>query len=248
MPALAELSARDLLDKARECTASASSLKRVDTTEQSMAAIIDEKRLEQKPQTNVVTIEIDRSKLLARQTAMVEGKVLIILKQGVKAAMKLGHGPWEIPTGLYASIAKDMGNLFVCERETPESEKNAPAWKVALTEPCGGEEAFVIETEGDTAVPLAQERMANGLARSFPGDPALRPKVKVLQYFSKHWIGKTDHRHLLTEQRSKVRMAMVLPNGQQQLIEQTSKTTSRYDYDDVSIEIPVEARRILSPD
>ena len=91
MPALAELSARDLLDKARECTASASSLKRVDTTEQSMAAIIDEKRLEQKPQTNVVTIEIDRSKLLARQTAMVEGKVLIILKQGVKAAMKLGH-------------------------------------------------------------------------------------------------------------------------------------------------------------
>ena len=100
MPALAELSARDLLDKARECApASAPTLKRVDTTEQSMAAIIDEKRLEQKPQTNVVTIEIDRSKLLARQTAMVEGKVLIILKQGVKAAMKLGPGPWEIPRG-----------------------------------------------------------------------------------------------------------------------------------------------------
>ena len=89
------------------------------------------------------------------------------------------------PKGLYASIAKDMGNLFVCERETPESEKNAPAWKVAGTEPCGGEEAFVIETEGDTAVPLAQERMANGLARSFPGDPALRPKVKVLQVLFK---------------------------------------------------------------
>jgi hypothetical protein len=247
MPVLAEPSARALLDKARDYVASAPAMRRVDTTEQSIAAIIDQGRVEQEPQTNVVTIEIDRSKLLARQRAVIEGKPLIMLKQGEKAAMKLGAGPWEIPTGFYANIAKDVGNLVVCEIEAPETEKNAPIWKVTGTELLDGQEAFVIETEGNTAVPLAQERMAGGIAKAFPGDPAQRPTIKVLEYSSKHWIGKSDDRHLQAVQRSKVEMTIALPNGKRQLIEQTSKATSVYSYEKVAVEIPEEAQRILSP-
>jgi hypothetical protein len=243
---LAEQSARALLDKARDYVASAPTMRRVDTTEQSIAAIVDQRRVEQGPQTNVVTIEIDRSKLLVRQTAMIEGKPLIMLKQGEKAAMKLGAGPWEIPSGPYENLARDLGNLFVCETEAPETEKNAPTWKMTGTGLFDGQEAFVIETEGNTAVPLAQERMTHGIAKAFPGDPAQRPTVKVLEYSSKHWIGKFDARHLQAVQVSKVEMTIVLPNGQRQLIEQSSKAASRYSYEKVAIEIPEAAQRILS--
>jgi hypothetical protein len=246
MPAPAEQSARALLDKARDYVASAPTIRRVDTSEQSIAAIVDQRRVEQEPQTNVVTIEIERSKLLARQTAAIQGKPLIMLKQGEKAAMKLGAGPWEIPTGPFENMAKDMGNLFVCEVETPESEKNAPTWKLTGTELLGGQKAFVIETEGNTAVSLAQERMAKGIAKVFSGNPAQRPTIKVLEYSSKHWISTSDYRHLQAIQISKVQMTIALPNGKQQLIEQTSKATSRYSFEKVAIEIPAEAQKVLS--
>jgi hypothetical protein len=245
MPALAEPSARALLDKARDYVASAPAIRRVDTSEQSIAAIVDQRRVEQQPQTNVLTIEIDRAKLLARQTTTVQGKSLVMLKHGKKAAMKLGAGPWELPTGPFENMAKDMGNLFVCEAEAPETENNAPKWKLTGTELLGGREALVIETEGDTAVPLAQERMAKGIAKAFSGNPDQRPIMKVLKYSSKHWIGKSDYQHLQGMQLSKVQMTIVLPNGNRQLIEQTNKATSRYSYEKVAIEIPEEAQRIL---
>jgi len=247
MPALAQPSARALLDKARDYVASAPAIRRVDTTEQSTVVIIDNRRAGQEPQTNVVTIEIDRANLLARQTAAIQGKRLVMLKQGEQAAMKLGAGPWEIPTGPFANMAKEMGNLFVCEVETPESEKNAPTWKLTGTELLGGQEAFVIETEGNTAVPLAQERMIEGIAKVFSGNPAQRPIVKVLEYSSKHWISKSDYQHLQAIQISAVQMTIVLPNGKEQLIEQSSKATSRYSFEKVKIEIPEEAQKFLSP-
>ena len=125
MPALAEYSARELLDKARDKAASEPLLRRIDTIEQSTAVIAGQKRMQQQPQTNVVQIEIDMTRHLARHTGKVQGKELIMLKQGEKAAMKLGTGPWEIPTGPYENLAKDMGNLFVCEIETPETKENA---------------------------------------------------------------------------------------------------------------------------
>jgi hypothetical protein len=246
MPALAEQSPRALLDKARDYIASAPAIRRIDTSEQSAVVIVGQRRVEQKPQTNVVTIEIDMSKHLARQTATIQGKELVMLKQGEKAAMKLGTGPWEIPTGPFENVAKDMGNLFVCEIETPESEKNAPNWKLTGTELLGGHEAFVIETEGNTAVPLAQERMAKGIAKVFSGNPAQRPTVKVLEYSSKHWISKSDYRHLQAVQISKVQLTIDLPDGKQQLIEQSTKATSKYSYDKVMIEIPEDAQKILS--
>jgi hypothetical protein len=156
LSAPAEQSARALLDQARVYVASAPAIKRVDTTEQSTVIIVDQRRVEQEPQTNVVTIAIDMSKLLARQKGTFQGKEFILLKQGEKAAMKIGAGPWEIPTGPFENMAKDMGNLFVCEIETPETEENAPVWELVGTELLDGQEAFVIETEGNTAVPIAQ--------------------------------------------------------------------------------------------
>ena len=219
LPALAGQSARALLDKAGDYVASAPAIRRVDTSEQSAVVMVGQRRVEQKPQTNVVTIEIDMSKHLARQTATIQGKELIMLKQGEKAAMKLGTGPWEIPTGPFEKMAKDMGNLFVCEIEAPETKGNAPNWKLTGTELLDRHEAFVIETEGNTGVPLAQERMAKGIAKVFSGNPAQRPTVKVLEYSSKHWISKSDYRRLQAVQISKVQMTIALPDGKQQLIE-----------------------------
>ena len=168
-------------------------------------------------------------------------------KQREKTAMKLGTGPWEIPAGPFENMAKDMGNLFVCEIETPESKENAPKWKLTGMELLGGHEAFVIETEGNTAVALAQERMAKGIAKVFSDNPAQRPTVKVLEYSSKHWISKSDYRRLQAVQISKVQMTIGLPEGKQQLIESFSKATSKYSYDKVTIEIPEDARKFLSP-
>ncbi len=246
LPVLAEASARALLDKARESFASAPVFRRVDTSEQSAVVTMGQRRAEQLLHTNVVTIEIDMSKLLARQTATVGGKQLVMLKQGEKAAMKLGTGPWQIPTGIYANIAKDMGNLFVCEIETPETEHNAPVWKVTGTERLDGHDAIIIETEGNTAAPLAQERMAKGIAKMFSGHAAQQPVVKVLEYSSKHWINRSDYRQLKAVQLSKAQLTIALPDGTQQLIEQSSRATSRYDYNQVTIEVPADAQKILS--
>jgi len=246
MPALGEQSARELLDKARDYLASAPPLRRIDTIQDSVALVVGQRRIEQEPQTNVVTIEIDMSRHLARQTTTVQGQELVMLKQGEKAAMKLGSGPWEIPSRPYENLAKDMGNLFVCEIETPETKENAPVWKLVGTELLDGHEAFVIETEGNTAVAIAQARMTKGIAKHFSGNPAQRPIVKVLEYSSKHWISKSDYRYLQTVQTSKVVMTLALPDGKQQLIESSTRGTSRYSYEKVTIEIPEGAQKVLA--
>ena len=134
-----------------------------------------------------------------------------------------------------------MGNLGVCEIEVPETKENAPTWKVAGKELLDGDEAFIIESEGNTLVPLVQERMAKVFAKALPGDPAEQPSVKVLEYSAKHWISTSDYRHLQAVQISKVEVSVALPGGKQQLIEQSSKATSRYRYDKVTIEIPEAA-------
>ena len=126
MPALGEQSGRELADRARDSMASVPALKRVDTSQVSNALIVGHERKEQEPQTTVTQIEIDMSKLLARMTATVQGKELVVLKQGERAAMKLGAGPWKIPSGPYESMIKGMGNIFQCEIETPETKESAP--------------------------------------------------------------------------------------------------------------------------
>ena len=246
MPGLAGDSPRALLDKACDYVASAPAIRRKDTIEQTDVVITGQRRMEQEPQTNVATIEIDMPKHLARYTAMFQGEKLIMLKQGGKTAMKLGAGPWKTPAGPFGNLAKNLGNLFVCEIETPETKKNAPDWELTGTELLGGDEVLVIETQGNTAVPLAQERMAMGIAKAFAANPTQQPTVKVLEYSSKHWIGKTDYRYLRTVQKSKTLLTINFPDGSQQLIESSLKTTSEYGYNKVIIEIPEDARKVLS--
>jgi hypothetical protein len=248
IPALAEYSARELLDKARDKAASEPLLRRIDTTEQSTAVIAGQNRMQQPPQTNVVQIEIDMARHLARNTSKVQGQDFIMLKQGEKAAMKLGTGPWEIPTGPYENLAKDMGNLFVCEIETPETKDNAVTWKLAGTELFDGNEVFVIESGGNTAVSIAQERMTKGIAKAYSGNPGNPPTVKVLEYSSKHWINKSDYRRLQAVQTSKYQVTFALPDGNSQLMETSSKATSKYSYEKFSIEIPEDAQNLLSKD
>ena len=197
-------------------------------------------------QTTVLTIEIDRPGHLARQTTTVQGQQLIMLKQGEQAAMKLGAGEWQLPAGPYETMAKDMGNLFVCEIESPETKENAPIWKVTGTDLLDGQETLVIETEGNLAVPIAQERMSKGLTKVFADTPLKQATVKVLEYSSKHWIRKSDFCHLQAVQTSKAELSIPLADGKTQVIEQSLKATSKYSYEQVNIEIPEDARKILS--
>lgn len=95
-----------------------------------------------------------------------------MLKHGEHAAMKLGKGPWEIPTGNFGRMAQNMGNLFYCEIAVPETKENAPTWKVVGKELLDGEEAFVVENEPGTGLQLADERMAKGFAKVLAGNPA----------------------------------------------------------------------------
>lgn len=246
MPALAQQTGRELMDKARNSMASVHALKHVDTTQVINALIVGQERFVQEPLTTVAQTEMDMSKLLVRFSTTTQGKELVVLKQGENAAMKLGSGPWEPPSGPYESMIKNMGNLFQCETETPEEKGNAPVWKLVGTELLDGQEALVIETEGNTAVAIAQERMTKGIANAFPGDPAQRPTVKVLEYSSKHWISKSDFRYLQTVQTSKVLMTVPLPDGKQQLIESSTKGTTRFSYDKIAIDIPEEAQKVLA--
>ena len=176
MPTLAEESGRELLDKARTVLATAPAIQRVDTTELSGVLILGEARIDLTPQKTVVAIDIEMPKQLARQTGMFKGQELVMLKQGEHAAMKLGKGPWEIPTGNFGRMAENLGSLFYCEIVAPETKENAPTWKVVGTELLDGEEAFVIENEPNTGLLLAQERMAKVFAKELPGNPAERTK------------------------------------------------------------------------
>jgi hypothetical protein len=221
-------------------------LRRIDTSQVSNALIVGHERKEQEPQTTVTQIEIDMPRLLVRFTGTVQGKEVVVLKHGERAAMKLGSGPWEIPSGPYETMIKGMGNVFQCEIETPETKQTAPVWKLVGAELLDGHEALVIESEGNTAVALAQARMTQGIAKVFPGDPAQRSTVKVLEYSSKHWISKADYRYLQTVQTSKVVMTVPFPDGKQQLIESSTRGTSRYSYEKVTIEIPEGAQKVLA--
>jgi hypothetical protein len=248
IPAWAEFSARELLDKTQAKAAAEPVLKRIDTNEQSSVVIAGGQRLEQPPQKSVLQIEIDQTRRLVRHSTTIQGKEFVMLKQGDKAAMKTGDGPWEIPTGQYEQMAKDMGNLFVCEMETPEDKKNAPAWKVAGTEVFDGNDVFVIESEGNSGVAIAQERMSKGIAKSFAANPAGCPAVKILEYSSKHWISKSDFRRLQAVQISKYQLTFPGADGNKQTIEMSTKATSKYSYGKLAIEIPADAQRLLSKD
>jgi hypothetical protein len=192
--------------------------------------------------THRSVIEIDAGRHLIRMTTKDDsGKELVILRKGKAVAMKIGSGPWTAPEGRYAHMGDMLANPFACP--PPGSGENSPKWTMVGPERLDGVEATVIETVGDTAIKFAAERMRDGIAAIFP-DAAARPKIEVLAYKSRHWIGAKDHRRLRVEQTS--RHKMIMPGDSKAVIEASTKTTANYRrYDRVNIQVPDEAGRIL---
>jgi hypothetical protein len=194
-------------------------------------------------QTSV--IEIDAGKKLVRMTTKdAGGKDVIVVRKGKRIAMKVGSDPWTTPQGPYARMGDQLANPFACPLPEPGDERS-PRWKVVGPERLDGKETTVIGTVGDTAKSYALERMREGIASIFP-DAAARPTIEVLAYKARHWIGKKDDRRLRVEQTSHQKMTM--PGGAKVVIDMSAKTTAVYRrYDQVEIQVPEEARRILDP-
>lgn len=133
----------------------------------------------------------------------------------------------------------------MCEIDTPETEGNAPVWKLIGTEVIEGQEALIIESEGNTAVSIAQERMAKNIGKAYKDNPTQCPSIKVLEYSSKIWIGKADYRHLQTIQTSKYQMKFSRPDGIQYIKETTNTGISKYNYEKTKIYIPEGAKKFL---
>jgi hypothetical protein len=188
-------------------------------------------------------IVVDAENQLVRMTMKDQGKDVVIIRKGQNAAMKIDSGSWTKPQGPYARMGDQLANPFACPLPK-RGEKPSPKWRVVGRELLNGEETTVIETVGDTAIGYAEERMREGIVTTFP-DAAARPGIEVLDYKSRHWIGK-DHRRLRVEQAYHTKMTV--PGTPKTVIDLSAKTTALYSrYDKVEIRVPDEARRILGP-
>ncbi len=234
-----------MLNKANQFIFSAQYIKRIDVSEAYNTITVGEKKIEQPAQISSMTIEIEQEKMLAKQTVDHNGQLLTMIRHGKKAAMKIGTGTWQIPAGPYEKMAQDMGNFFICEETAPETDKNAPVWIIAKMEEIGDLESILVESKDNSAVALAQERMSKGIESSFKDNPAQKPTVKVIEYKSKNWLGKSDFRRIKVIQNSKVIFLMPSPDGTVMKIEKTGMTTSDYDYRKNRITIPAEAEALL---
>ncbi len=243
--AQAELTPREILNRANEFIFSAEYIKRIDVSEANNTIYAGEKKIEQPKQISSMTIEIEHDKLLAKQTVDLNGQLLIMIKHDKKAVMKIGTGTWQVPTGPYERMAQDMGNLFVCEEVAPETDKNAPNWILVKMEKIDGLESVLVESKDNSAVALAQERMTKGIEINFKDNPAQKPTVEVIEYKSKNWLGKSDFRRIKVIQTSKVTFLMPSPDGSIMKIEKTGTTTSSYDYSKNKITVPAEAETLL---
>lgn len=215
-----------------------------ETTEQKGRLLIPGKPPNDVPSTKKTSvIEVDFGNQLVRMVTKDKGKDVILLRKGKDVAMKRGSNPWEKPQGPFAHMGDQMANPFACPLPK-RGEKQSPKWRIVGRELLNGEETTVIETIGDTANRYAEERMREGILAMFP-DTDARPAVEVLEYKSRHWIGK-DHRRLRVEQTSHTKMT--IPGTDKMVLDVLAKTTAVYSrYDKVEIRVPDEARRILEP-
>lgn len=215
-----------------------------ETAEQKGRLLVPGEPAQDVPSTKrTAVIEVDAANRLVRMITKDKGQDVILLRKGKDVAMKLGSNPWEKPQGPFARMGDQMANPFACP--LPKSgEKQSPRWRTVGRELLNGEEATVLETIGDTANQYAEERMREGIVAMFP-DTDTRPAVEVLEYKSRHWIGK-DHRRLRVEQTSRTKMTM--PGTPKAVIDLSAKTTAVYSrYDKVEIQVPDQARSILEP-
>jgi len=215
------------------------------TVEQTARVLVDGKPVGSEQVTKQTSrIEIDADKGVVRMTMKDQsGEDVVVIRKGDRIAMKIGSGPWTAPKGPYARMGDQLANPFACPLPKPGQE-HSPRWTIVGDERQGGQEMTVIKTVGDTANKYAQERMRDGIASIF-SDASARPTIEVVTYESRHWIGKTDDRRQRVEQTSHHKMTM--PGAAKTVIDVVAKTTAIYRrYNDIDIDVPEEARRILS--
>ncbi|MBF0501380.1 MAG: hypothetical protein HQM09_14665 [Candidatus Riflebacteria bacterium] len=243
--ALSAPPARELLDKSNDVLFATPYIQRVDTEEKAATATVGDKRIGQPPTKTVLSIDIERKGSVARERTLVGGQELILLARGDKRVMKLGTDSWQVPTGQWEKMAKDLGNLFVCEQVVPETASNAPELKIVDGEKLDGIDAVVIESVGDSATKIAEQRMNAGVQKML-GDQKIKIAIKVLSYSMRKWLAKDNLRPLQNIQHRRFVTTITLPDGKTQVTETESVGTSKYTFDQTPIEIPDEAGRLLS--
>jgi hypothetical protein len=239
-----EKDAEQILSASHDCVASRS-VEIHQNVEQTARVLVDGKPPAGSQTTKQTSVfEIDARTRIIRLTTKDAGKELVVLRKGKNIAMKIGSGPWTKPQGAYVRIGDQLANPFACP--LPKSgEKHSPKWALVGRARLDAVEAIVIETVGNTATKYAEARMREGIAGVFP-DAGARPAIEVLAYKSRHWIGTKDQRRLRVEQTSHHKMTM--PGAGKIVVDVSAKTTSVYRrYDEVAIDVPEEARRILDP-
>jgi hypothetical protein len=241
MAAWADEDAEKIINASHECV-SGRSFERRDTAEQKARLLIPGKPPMEVPSTKQTSIfEVDTANKLVRMTVKDKGKDVVVIRQGKKSAMKIDTDPWSKPQGPYARMDDQLANPFACPLPK-KGDKDSPKWRIVGREVLDGEETTVIETVGDTANKFAAERMREGLVAMFP-EADKRPSIEVLDYKSRHWIGK-DNRRLRVEQTSHSKMTM--PGTSPVVIDLAVKTITVYSrYDKVQIQVPNEAQAIL---
>jgi hypothetical protein len=242
----ADLSAREILDKSQKTLMNELFISRTDTSDQSASLLLDGRKIDQPIMKSETKIDIDWENDLVRFSGQQNGQEIVMIKHGKRTVMKFGDAPWQVPYGPYEAMAKDLGNLFVCERDVPELKGNAVKWVIIGTESINGIEAIVIESEGNSAVAIAEARMNKAFKKNISATGSTEsPSAKVLAYSSKMWIAKSSYRPLQTIQTPKYRMAMPLKDGKEHTIDISGKNTSKYSYVKVMIHVPEEAKKIL---
>ena len=242
----AEEEADRLIRASRDFVISAASVEICQAVEQTVTVTIDGKVVApERAQTQTSNIEIDAKAGVVRMvTKDTQGQNLAVIRDDDRVAVKIGDNPWQHPSGPYANLAKNLARPFACELPGPGEE--SPRWRIVGTEKRGESEVTVIESEEGTGLALAERLMNQGFVARFP-DPTTRPQVKVEAYTSRHWVGKQDNRRHQVVQTSRYNVSMLRPDGKTVTTDVRMKTTAVYRrYGEVTIEIPDEARAILT--
>lgn len=138
---------REILDKSQEVLMKELFISRTDFSEQSASLFLGDRKIEQ-PMKSETKIEIDWENDLVRLWGQQNGQEVVMIKHGKRMAMKLDSAPWQVPDGAYETMAKDLGNLFVCERETPESRETLPNGESSEPNPSMGSKPSSLKVRG----------------------------------------------------------------------------------------------------
>lgn len=241
-----EEGAEELIRASRDFVINAASVEIHQTVEQTVTVTIDGQAVAPKrASAQTSTVEIDTTAGVVRMTTKdTQGQDLAVIRDGERVAMKIGDHPWQHPNGPYANLAKNLARPFACELPPPGGE--SPTWEIVGTQKLGESDVTVIQSVEGTGLALAERQMSQGFVAMFP-DATTRPQVKVEAYTSRHWVEKHGNRRRQVVQTSRYNVSMLRPDGKTQTnhVHMTSTAVYRR-YGEVTIEIPDEARAILT--